>query len=802
MARNPIQIVLDTQNFVGQAEINPGGSNKDFYEGNDSEFIQHRTALLGQVNSLREYSDRHSNTNTLFAKVTLQSGAIAKSHRPINKIFNLKKHDYVGGSTIGSMLLEIDPEQIDDIYESISSAEDDTNLVRNNKGKLVAKPSKARSEVGAIQSISAWKDSDIRSFSYNQAIEWLSNKKSGHSYYVDLFYSPNSVEQIQNRGRKSRVNSALQSLFTNLQSAELPIEISTPNLDIDVGNLIIITISQDRIGDSDIHERLISILENSGIVRHIYLPDVISSEEVRGNRNSSGNSINSPSGENHAVVGIVDTGVADIENLNDWAAGSLDFISDINQNRSHGTFIAGLISGADQLNSYRLLSEQNCKYFDLDLHPEPSTNYDDYYPKGFVDFLDQLDAEIPEAKANGVRIFNMSLSVTTHIKSSSYSLFADMLDKISDKHDVIFVSPAGNLGRTLARNEWPSPPTDVLQMLADYRYPGQDRIFQPGDSIRSIVVGAIDPSDSVEDAKPAQYSRRGPGPSLGLKPDVAHIGGRYSNDSGLTSITPENTLVESCGTSYAAPLVAKTMAVLNQSIAGNIPRETLIALLIHNSNSPSQLSSTAMTQTRKDFVGAGIPNVSDDILMDTDHQVTLVFNGKIHNREELNFSFSWPQCLTDSEGKCRGDVQLTLAYSPPVDRNFDGEFVRLNIDAHLRQEQVDTTTGEIKFSGRLQGDKSHGYEKDLVEHGSKWWPIKIKKSSFRGIGASSQWRLVLSPLTRSDFIFPEGGVGFSIILSISDKSESQQVFQDMRSQLISSGIQIADIHNALRSRVR
>ena len=45
------------------------------------------------------------------------------------------------------------------------------------------------------------------------------------------------------------------------------------------------------------------------------------------------------------------------------------------------------------------------------------------FPKGFYDFLQQLDFEIPDAKRHGVRIFNMSLSISLPVEDDSYSFF-------------------------------------------------------------------------------------------------------------------------------------------------------------------------------------------------------------------------------------------------------------------------------------------------------------------------------------------------------------------------------------------
>src|SRR3546814_10826644 len=74
---------------------------------------------------------------------------------------------------------------------------------------------------------------------------------------------------------------------------------------------------------------------------------------------------------------------------------------------------------------------------------------------------------------------------------------------------------------------------------------------------------------------------------------LAHIGGSGTQHSelghGLFSILPDGTIVDGCGTSYAAPLAAKTAAVLDHAIEGEVSRETLIGLLVHHAEIPTTM---------------------------------------------------------------------------------------------------------------------------------------------------------------------------------------------------------------------
>lgn len=42
---NPVQIILNSRNFIQRVVPTPGGSNTDFFSGRDKEFINHKQNL-------------------------------------------------------------------------------------------------------------------------------------------------------------------------------------------------------------------------------------------------------------------------------------------------------------------------------------------------------------------------------------------------------------------------------------------------------------------------------------------------------------------------------------------------------------------------------------------------------------------------------------------------------------------------------------------------------------------------------------------------------------------------------------
>jgi hypothetical protein len=803
MANNPIQVVLNAQSYVDFSNNQPGGSNKDFFAGRDSEFGTHKEMLINQVSELQRSLNSLPKDELVYARVELQSDAWAKSHRPTKKVFPARDIASLSGPKIGSIVIEITAEDLPKIIATVRSAEPLTNWEEKD-GKTKAKPSRTRSEVGAIQSIRGYDASDRRRFSLGKALQWLSDPRTGGAYYVETFVSHRSIDERANEKTKQRALQALEAFESRLMQLGLPIDVTRTSEKWTHASFYIVKVKAEieSKGSIAIHEELLSFLESQSIVKSILLPPILQTAHMPGG-SAEAPAITAPdTSRSYPVIGIVDSGVTDFPGLAQWSVGSLDFLPKEQQDVSHGTFIAGLVCAAEELNSHPIFNEAKCQFFDLGLHPTAAGSYQNYYPRGFIDFLEQLDAEIPSAKELGARIFNMSLAVTAPIADESYSMFANLLDEIADKHDVLFVLPAGNLEESIARDEWPSDPNEAATMLLSYRYAGLDRIYQPADSIRSVVVGALNPPDHENALFPSRYTRRGPGPSLGAKPDIAHVGGRFDTDSGLHSFFPDGTGIQSCGTSYAAPLAARTIAVLDHVIEGGASREALIALVVHHATPPDCLTSNQLKTVKKDFVGAGVPCPAAETLLVGDHEITLVFNGIIHGGKELNFQFSWPASLVEDAGECSGNVKLTLVYRPPIDREQGGEFVRVNLDAFLRQEDINKKTGKVSFLGRLKGDGAKHYEKELVQHGAKWWPVKRLEDELKNVGRSSQWRLVVEPLARSDFSLPDEGIPFTVILTISDKGGTKPVFNEMRQQLQLHGATISDIRTAARARAR
>jgi hypothetical protein len=279
------------------------------------------------------------------------------------------------------------------------------------------------------------------------------------------------------------------------------------------------------------------------------------------------------------------------------------------------------------------------------------------------------------------------------------------------------------------------------------------------------------------------------------------LGGSAAGTSrtGLISLTPSGDAVHNCGTSFAAPLAAATIATLDQRLARQAPRETLLALPVHRARRPDVLNKPALRHLARDFVGFGIAPPADVMLHDEPHSVTLVFSDRLLAKQRLEFPFAWPRSLV-RDGSCRGRADVTLSYTPPIDPDHREEAIRVQLEAFLHQEKLDEETGEVVWESRLTHDAAdvpQGMSKTenyLIKTGLKWSPTKRYNITMpEGRGNTSNWKLSLESLVRAGEAFPTDGVNFSLMLTISDLEAKAAVREEMRLDIQNRGLVLADI---------
>ncbi len=838
----PIQVFLDTGQFISLRESQQRGGSRDFFDGDDPGFSRHKFAMRQRI---RDASGtlRRDGQSAGFVIVQMREEALAKSYRPVNALFSRANSFRVaGGGRIGEIFFQCTPNGLDALDRHIEDrAELKPRLVKNEKtGEFEPRPSAYRSELGGIEDIRLPRPSDRVSFSAREAAEWLSRSDTLGAYLVELFRPDPTADG-------TAVNSMIESFRRRLVRlggiVALPL-FPAERRSSRRGHLAIsVHLTRDRaqsfislpLGDpSRSHEELPraglraatqgvpierhqSFLEQMAaepLVRRISLPPSLEIAPLHRSRANRAAQLPPPPALGAPVVGIIDGGVADVPALMPWRTGGTNPIAPADRDLAHGTFIAGLVAGAETLNPHigDRLEPGGCRYFDIPLIPRQGLISNYYVVPS--DFFDQLEEEVIRAKSNaGVRVFNLSLGAPGMRRGLGYSVFAQALDEIAAKHDVLFVVSAGNLRGTEARPPWPSSGDDAVRLLAG-RSAADELITAPAEHLLGLSVGALNPHGVPgHDADlPTTYTRRGPGVGGARKPDLSHYGGvspRGGNKTGLYSFASDSTVVDNNGTSFAAPLVASTVATIDHRLAGAVPRETLIALLVHRAQRSPAMKHAALRHVAREFVGFGTAPPANVCLADRPHSITLVFSESLASRRELRFVFSWPRSLVTATGKCRGHVDLTLAFRPPIDAQFDAECLRAQLEAYLHQIEIDPETGEEDPQSRLKHHDSvlptglDYTETYLLKTGLKWTPVKRYHLSMpRGRGASSNWCLVLRSSTRAGEVLPTSGVPFTIVMTISDLEQTAPVYDEVRNEFIRRGLELADITVAHRVRPR
>jgi hypothetical protein len=836
MPNNPIQ-VIDASDFHRAPDPGSPPRNKDFFEGRDTEFAAHKARLLGAIDAAIAEISVSPYGPAAYLRVQMRAEALAKSYRPLGWVFKRDQFPCVGAEAVGTLYFRAPLVHMDQLRNRIAAAELTVETkYRLSDGEPYKAVSDARAEVGAIDLIEITPAEEKRTFSTAAAMSMLADPRTVSGYHIELFETPREQVISDDPSGRAALQRSLEQLVLSFgagtrayfsavigRTPVLEMQLTTGAqralLDNRLGGargelsgLGVVTIDQTP----QRHEAALTALQNHPLVRAIRPPVQLQLADAESGRldfeGVAPLKLPKPTqGATYPIVGIIDSGVAPV--LDDWVAHRFDFLDTSEYDPVHGTGVAGLASLGQLLNPVSLTPEPiGCLIFDAPLYPKGS--FLAKYGRGFSDFLEEVEQAVAEAKDRfGVRIFNLSINAVSDVERYRYSIYAARLDQIADAYGVIFVNSAGNLPRAQVREPWPKRPRDVVNYFAARTSP--DTIYKPAESVRSVSVGALNPPGLSEVAwAPTTYTTRGPGLQVGVKPDVCAVGGVgvRDGDTGLASISTTGERLAVCGTSYAAPLVARALAGLDAATERGLTVEALRAMLLHHTTMPEPLTKQGMKALARQFAGFGRIGSVEEMLQTGDHQITLLFQSRLSIGEKkpviLRFPFTWPRSLVNSNGACSGRARITLVYAPPLDPAFGAEFVRVNLEASLNQRQsVLSKSGKVRFLDQIDAKYlpkavKMAPEKALIDHGLKWWPAKQYESNFYDRGESSEWTLEVTSLVRAEAEFPAAGVPFAVLLTLEDMDGKKPIFQQFRQDLTARGAATQDIRNIARVRPR
>lgn len=508
------------------------------------------------------------------------------------------------------------------------------------------------------------------------------------------------------------------------------------------------------------------------------------------------------------VVVVVDSGIGDqVPGLESWVIGRDSQVAPEYRNADHGTFVAGLICWGGYLNpTIPGLDNSPCGVFDLQVLPNDDPAKGETLPLLESEFLVSLESALQQ-HANRYKVWNLSLGTDTVCSLDEFSKLAEELDNLQEKYRVSFVISAGN---------YDTPP------LLDFPRSGAQlqsgRITTPADSVLGITVGSVSHVDykknGPKEHQPSAFSRHGAGPNYVIKPDLIHYGGSCSTDAshiaGIRSVNGVGS-AENIGTSFAAPLVSRTLAQIYHQVTPTPSAVLARALLTHHARDPR--TALRVPDGDENCFGFGLPAPVPYCLECTPHTSTLVFDDVLRDGFFLEWDdFPYPPSLR-RDGKYFGEIWMTVAFSPARGARWGTEYCETHIDAHFgvyRQERS-RETGQIKPKPKFVGlvppeHKNPGllYESYQVEKLRKWAPVRTYYGNLGESGERGErWRLMVRLLTRHGIEDEETfkPQPFSLIVTISDPEKKARVYDEM-AQIVRNRFQSQSLTVRTAARIR
>lgn len=530
-------------------------------------------------------------------------------------------------------------------------------------------------------------------------------------------------------------------------------------------------------------------------------------------------------GEYPPLLGILDSGVKEIEHLAPWLGGSVSpyLLSDMD--RSHGTFVAGIAVYGDELERREWVGGQSPQIFSACVIPNPRVMTCDE---------DELVDNIRDAvakRSEDIKIWNLSVSINSPISSNDFSDFAIALDEIQDEYGVLICKSAGNcVGFTKGE--------------------GKSSLSAGADSVRALTVGSVAQTkgewDEAKEGEASPFTRCGPGPQFIIKPEVCHYGGNAGVcpdgsicQSGVRSFDLNGGAAMACGTSFSTPRVSALASNLAYSLDSEFNPLLVKSLIVHSASFPGDLVVPRDEKVRE--MGFGVPSDMRRILVDEPYEATLVLSGELAKGEIIDIvDFPMPESLIE-EGYFRGQIILTLVYAPILDPLQGGEYCQSDIDIKLgtyddiytRDTSRPTILNSIgrtnpsnlllskSYSKRSLKKSEEGFalrERMLIEYGGKYYPVKkyaidfadLTPANRKLVAAGRKWFMYLRgtyrdaaekrALQEHKTLAQE----FCVLVTIRDPRREAPVYNDVASFLDLHGFwhQTVPINNVVRASLR
>lgn len=762
-----IKVIMPKQGM--ERKVPGGGTPPKPFRPVDAKYRGHLSSQIAAIRTA--ITPQIPRTGAAPVRIKLLAKAAAKSHRP-DHLFSINTCPIVGAGRLGELFVKATSAGLNALDE----------LILNNDSERIVK------ELSCVEVIEAVTPAYRRGgFEPGDVLRFSPRGKNGFILRVGLFNFGSGQEQMAMlkdfKDRCGQIGVAVRE-GRGYSPQSYTYELECRNVE-----------------EVEALSRIIGVrsLRPMPLVRTIR-PRMLNAKALPRLR-----SADQVTGDFPSVV-VVDSGITDsVPSLNSWIVGRESEVAPEYRNSDHGTFVAGLICfGADLNPNIAGIDPNPCGVFDLQVIPNDDPSKGDTIPLLESEFLQSLESALKE-HANAFKVWNLSIGTDAVCSLDEFSPLAEELDNLQERYKISFVISAGNFD---------TPP------LMDYPRTGSQlntgRITAPADSVLGITVGAVSHVDYKRNGPPehhpSAFSRHGAGPNYIIKPDLIHYGGSCSTDgthvSGIRSIN-QNGTAENLGTSFAAPLVSRTLAQIYHQVTPTPSPVLARAILTHHARDPR--SGARVPDGDENFFGFGLPAAVPYSLECTPYTSTLVFDDVLRPGYYLEWDdFPYPTSLK-RDGKFFGEIWMTVAFAPSRGRRWGTEYCETHIDAHFGVYRIQKSreTGKPKpkpiFVGLVPPEhKNPGllYESYQVEKMRKWAPVRTYHGNMQDGERGERWRLKLQLLTRhgveKETFSPQA---FSLILTISDPEKKAAVYDEM-AQIIRNRFQSQNLTLRTAARIQ
>lgn len=313
------------------------------------------------------------------------------------------------------------------------------------------------------------------------------------------------------------------------------------------------------------------------------------------------------------IIGIIDTGIDNIEPLTPLLVGQTSILDrPTGIGCSHGTSVASLAAFGKELTSGIDQIKSSANLYSIQVL---------YREEGDFSYIKLRDEIVRAHNEHNIRIFNLSIcNEYSFDYNVDFSEYAKMLDELAYKYDLLIFIATGNLSGYYRDFVMVNKGEDSLLIKypnhfyneLDHDYSQPSNIGSPAESMNNITVGAIASNNSdnytdltVSPELPSYYSRKyhvdytqninggrfnkNQKNKNIFKPDILMPGGDWlNNDSKMTVLgrghTPQTYYLKLSGTSLATPLASNLAAKIIARYP-DINMQSVKALMINSAES-------------------------------------------------------------------------------------------------------------------------------------------------------------------------------------------------------------------------